>query len=55
MRPYCLDDAKLFAVGVEFVDEFGGDFHLAAVELTDDFVHGLFVLASLLLPSYYPF
>ena len=28
-----LDDAELLAVGVEFVDEFGGDFHLAAVEV----------------------
>jgi hypothetical protein len=27
------DDAGLFAVGVEFVNEFGGDFDLAAVEL----------------------
>src|SRR2546421_8641108 len=27
------DDAELFAVGVEFVDEFGGDFDLAAVEI----------------------
>ena len=28
-----LDDAKLFAIGIKFVDEFGGDFHLAAVEI----------------------
>ena len=27
------DDAELFAVGVEFVDQFGGDFDLAAVEI----------------------
>ena len=28
-----LDDAELFAVGVEFVDQFGGYFNLAAVEV----------------------
>src|SRR5438093_4748586 len=27
------DNAELFAVGVQFVDEFGGDFDLAAVEV----------------------
>ena len=32
------DDAELFAVGIEFVDEFGGDFHLAAIEVVETVV-----------------
>ena len=28
-----LDDAKLFAVGVQLVDQFGGDFDLAAIKI----------------------